>query len=529
VTAAGGASGGDARSTGDTGVAVDVVPSGAQLRSLTRAARRGHGGAPLSQLVGDVYTYLFTFAVTVAIAISGAHVLGADFSGTTSTSTLDGRWLWFVAGLTAAGLMLGVLARLGPIGVGGAGALWWLPTPVDRLSLLRPTATTWIAVTALAGAIAAGAISALTRTDPGEIVWAVIAGAGLGAALAAAVALTQTVPSTRARVRRLALTGDLMAGVAVAAWIAVGIADVDAPVVPALAVAVVGVGAGVVAVVVLLRRLAQIPGAALRERGARTGMASFAVTTLDFRELGRVLTDPGRDQRRRTLSMVWVRGVVGAITTADTLLLLRAPRQLVVLVASLGLPIAVASSGTSEVLAALAFVVGVYLAANAVTAGAREAEHAPALDRAFGVSARAARAIRLIVPTIACLLWSVVAISILRGLDAGWIVQLVLFAPAIAAAALKAAYRNPPNWGAPLVISPMGAYPPGVVNSLATGPILAVIACLPVVIALFVQPMGILAIAQVLVTGILVPVAIHAKARKAGKSGAAGAFGGTRA
>ncbi|PWD49407.1 hypothetical protein C8046_00405 [Serinibacter arcticus] len=506
----------DARPDGVEPPRLDLaaVPSGAELRSLTRAARRGHGGAPVSQLVGDIYTYFFTFVVTVAIAISSAHVLGADFSSASGTATLDGRWLWVVASLAVLGLMLGLLARLGPIGVGGPGALWWLPTPVDRLSLLRPTAVGWVAVTAFAGALAAGGIGSLTHADAPTLLWAIPAGAGLGAALASAVALTQTVRSTRAGVRRLALAGDLIVALAVALWIGVAVAGVAAITLPAVALAVVGLALGVAVTVILLRRLEQIPGAALRDRGARTGMASSAVMTLDFRELGRVLTDPGKDQRRRISSLAWVRGAASAMVTADALLLVRAPRQLVVLVASLGLPVAVAGSGASDVLAALAFVVGVYLAANAVSVGAREAEHAPALDRVLGVSARAARLIRHVVPTVACLVWSVAAIAFLRDLDTAWIALLVIFAPAIAAASIKAAYRNPPNWGAPLVVSPMGAYPPGVVNSLATGPILAVIACLPVAVALFVGPLPILGLAQVLITGILVLVASHTKRRK---------------
>lgn len=493
-----------------------VVPTGAQLRSLTRAARRGHGGAPLSQLVGDVYTYVFTFVVSVAIAISFAHVLGADFAGTTSGSALDGRWLWVVMALVVTGLVLGVLARLGPIGVGGAGALWWLPTPVDRLSLLRPVATGWVAVAAGIGALAAGAIGALTRSDAATIVWALVAGAGLGAALAAAVAITQTRTTTTspARVRHLALTGDLLVAVAVIGWIGVALGRVPAPTIPAVALAVVGVLAAVALVILLLRRLGRIPGAALRERGARTGMASTAVVTMDFRELGRVLTDPGRDLRLRTTGMGWVHGPGSAVVTADALLLARAPRQLVMLIASLGIPVAVVGSGTSQALAAGAFVIGVYLAANAATVGAREAENAPALDRAFALSARGVRLLRLVMPTFVCLVWSVAALAFLRADLVSWLSLLVIFAPGIAASALKAAYRNPPNWGAPLVVSPMGAYPPGVVNSLLTGPLLAVIACLPVVIALFVGPRPILGAAQLLVTSILVAVAIHAKRRK---------------
>ena len=184
------------------------------------------------------------------------------------------------------------------------------------------------------------------------------------------------------------------------------------------------------------------------------------------------------------------------------------------LVASLGLPIAIAGSGTSEILAAGAFVVGVYLAANASAVGAREAEHSPALDRAFGVSARAVRLLRLMVPTLVCFVWSVAALAFLRGDLGAWIPLLVLFAPGIAASAVKAAYRNPPNWSAPLVVTPMGAYPPGVVNSLATGPILAIIASLPVIVALFVGPQQIIGMVQVIITSILVLVASHTKRRK---------------
>ena len=84
---------------------------------------------------------------------------GTDASGALSTSVV--RWLlWVVLAAQAASLA----ARLGPVGVSGAGVRWWVPTAVDRAGLLVGS---WWATLALwtAGTSAAGPPRTRARGD----------------------------------------------------------------------------------------------------------------------------------------------------------------------------------------------------------------------------------------------------------------------------------------------------------------------------------------------------------------------------
>lgn len=152
--------------------------SGAALRALTAKARRGHGGAGLGALIGDAYTYLLTAAVAVAMAVSGAGVLGAELDTTTPQASAGVAWLWWVGSLAALGLLLGLLARLGPVGVGAPGALWWLTTPADRPGLLRPVLAGWLAATGAIGAVIGAAVAALVGAPVGTVGMAALGGAG---------------------------------------------------------------------------------------------------------------------------------------------------------------------------------------------------------------------------------------------------------------------------------------------------------------------------------------------------------------
>ncbi|WP_143556910.1 DUF6297 family protein [Serinibacter salmoneus] len=501
--------------------------SGAALRALTAKARRGHGGAGLGSLVGDAYTYLLTAVVAVAMAVSGAGVLGAELDTTTPEASAGVAWLWWVGSLAALGLLLGLLARLGPVGVGAPGALWWLTTPADRPGLLRPVLAGWLAATGVIGAVIGAAVAALVGAPLGTVGVAALGGAGAGVALAAAAALSQVLPGNHAiRGRRLALVGDLLTAFAVIAWIALTETGTIPPATPAVATAAALVILGVVLAVAAAARLGGISGIDLRERGARTGRASFAIVSLDLRELGRVLTDTGRDSRRRLARLGGVRGPVTAMVAADWLLLTRSPRQLAMLATSLGIPFAMEVAGGSLPLVLGGLVVGAYLAATAVGVGARAAEDAPALDRALGMSARATRAARLVLPSAVLLVWVLVTIVLRDSLGSGavigaattglgvtlivWLPMAVLLAIGLAAAAVKAAYRKPPDWGGQLVVAPGGiAYPPGVITSLTLGPVLNLVATLPALVAFAVGPQPVLLLAQLIVSGILVAVAAH--------------------
>ncbi|MBN8881563.1 MAG: hypothetical protein J0H73_04520 [Salana multivorans] len=507
--------------------------TGRGLRSLTATARRGHGGAKWTSLFGDVYVSVLSAVVGVTMAVQAARMLGADLGNLEGAAqaagpALDPAWLVPIVGLAAAGLVLGVVVRLGPVGVGGAGALWWLPTPADRAGLLRPVALAWLAGGAVAGAAVGAVLAGFAHVA--WLGWFALVGAGGGAALVAVAILSQrggaggrSLASAPVRARRLARLGETCFALAVAAWIALAVARRPAPEPSPVLLAAVLLALAVVLGVVAIAGLGSIPGAVLRARGARTGDATSSVAALDLRGLGRVLTDSGGDVRRRSSALRTVRGPLSAVFTADSRLVLRSPWQLIAFTSAVGLPLALAVSGGSLLMVALFVVVGGALVANVGGAGARAAHDAPVLDRVLGLGARRSRLARLPFASLLVFVWAMVVLPLLlsmRGVGLGWeLVPLaLLLAPGLASAGIQAAYRKSMDWSQPLVITPQGAYPPGLMSALALGPMLTLIALLPTLVALAVAvlspatqvPVGVLLL-QAVVSSILVAVATHVR------------------
>jgi hypothetical protein len=108
------------------------------------------------------------------------------------------------------------------------------------------------------------------------------------------------------------------------------------------------------------------------------------------------------------------------------------------------------------------------------------------VDRLLPLSAKQVRRVRLVVPGVAMLVWSVVAFAAIgrwEGDVLPWVALGAASAPVWAGAALRAAFRPSPNWEGPLVATPMGALPGGVAGVLSRGPDVAVIGLIPVIIA----------------------------------------------
>jgi hypothetical protein len=111
----------------------------------------------------------------------------------------------------------------------------------------------------------------------------------------------------------------------------------------------------------------------------------------------------------------------------------------------------------------------------------------PALDRLLPLDAKVARRLRLVVPVSALLMWSVVAfgaVGLWSGSPLPWLALGVAATPVWAAAAVRAAFRPAPDWGGPLVSTPMGALPGGVASVLARGPDVVVLGLVPTIVAL---------------------------------------------
>lgn len=502
------------------------VPSGREVRRFTAATARSRGDAGIGELLGDVYYALITTAIGIGVALGVVNTMRDALPPAPAVPPpgpdLSLPSLAALAVLGLVGVLLSLAGRLGPVGVGGAEATWWLGLPVDRRGLLRPVA---IRLPLLAGALSAVLLALLDLGLPTQAsqplgrVLRVGAVGGLGAA--ALVLLAGVGQSLGAVRRRIAAAGNVLIGLvpvlglagAYAGW---RLDDVPAPA-PALllALGVLVVGAAVT----LDRRLARIPARDLRDSGSVASQAVGAVVSLDSRELGRALTDGAAPTRRRwSARFGWVRSPGIALVAADLAVLRRSPRHVVQVVAAACVPalvVGVHQLAQPAVLAP-ALVVAGYIAMVATAEGARRAEMVPVLDRLLPLSAGRVRQLRMVVPGAVMVVWSLVAFAAVARLEGdltSWLALGVLSAPVWAGAAVRSAYRPSPDWSGPLVSTPAGALPVGVGGVLARGPDAVILGLIPVLIAIvlgFVTPP--LLLVQVAISAIVLAVGAHINA-----------------
>ncbi|MDO8108166.1 DUF6297 family protein [Isoptericola sp. b441] len=465
------------------------VPAARSIRGYTAAVARSRAGAGIGSLLGDVYYAGVMIGVGVLLALGALQQLPVRDAPVAVEGSTSLAGLAAVLMVAVVGAVLGTAGRLGPIGVGGAEATWWLTLPVDRRGLLRGSVWRLPALAALVTGLVAGVLAAVVPAvgNPAQV--------GLMGALAAATlvitaALVQAWRGSRVAVVAgdvlLATVPVLGAGAVLAGW-----HPATVPAVPwwTLAPAVLALTG---LVWWLDTRLGAIPARSLRESGSVAAHAAGALTSMDSRELGRALTDrTARQSRRRSLRMRLSGGAVRALLTADLLVLLRSPRHLVQIVAGALLPYLVVSTpelaGPAQL--ALAVLIGGYLATQATGEAARRAEMTPAVDRLLPLSARDVRRAHLVVPATVMTLWAVVALAavgIWHGEFWPWLVLALVAGPAWAGGALRSAYRPAPSWDKALVSTPMGAVPMGAAAVLARGPDVVIVGQLPALVAVLV-------------------------------------------
>lgn len=493
------------------------VPSARSIRRFTAQAARARASAGVGVLLSDVYTVASSVVISVLIALGVVQQLGEALPPAPPTSVPGGLSLPVLVAvllLAAAGALLSTAGRLGPVGAEGAQAAWWLPLPVDRRGLLRPAAVRGPVAAALAGAAVVVVLEAglLARTG-GELLRAGLTGAAVAAVvvLVAAVAQTRGVPR-----RRTALAGDVLL-VAAPVLAVVALVSGRAPAaLPSPSWVVVLAGAAVAGGLAVLvdRRLGSLPSRSLREGGSVATQAVGAVVSLDSRELGRALSGGvAAGTRRRTARLLTARGPATALVTADLVALRRSLRHVVQVVVAAGLPVlvTVVPQLASTVGVLVAVLLGGWMAASAAADGARWAEMAPVLDRLLPLGDRAVRRLRMVVPLLVALVWSLVAFTAVgrwAGATQDWVLLALVAAPVWAAAAVRAAYRPAPRWDKPLVATPAGALPTGVLQVIARGPDLVAFCLLPLWISIGLGVVTSLAVtAQVWLSVIAVVVA----------------------
>ncbi|WP_136519476.1 DUF6297 family protein [Cellulomonas telluris] len=473
---------------------VGTVPAARSIRRFTARAPRGRGEGRLGALLGDLYTALVSVAVSAGVGLGAVQQLRVALPPPPEVPPPVGLSLPVVVAVLlvgAAGALLSLAGRLGPVGAGGAEAVWWLTLPVERRGLLRPAAARLPVLAAPAAAVLVTLLSAglLGHTGAGLLRAALVAALG-AAAVVLAAALVQSAGLPR---RATALTGDLLmvaAPVGAAVLALSGAAPSTLPV-PGWAV-VVAVALVVAALAAVLdARLGRLPARTVRDSGSVAAQALGAVVSLDSRELGRALAGAVlRPGRRWSSRLRTVRGPATALVTADLVLLRRSTRHLVQLGVAVLVPVlvTVVPQLASPVGVLVAVLVAGAAAASAAADGARWAQMAPVLDRSLPLRHTTVRRLRMVVPGLVALGWSAVTLGAVALWSEGplldWLVLAVASAPVWAAAAVRAAYRPAPEWGGRLVITEAGALPLGALAVLSKGPDLVALCLLPLWVAI---------------------------------------------
>ncbi|WP_209308934.1 DUF6297 family protein, partial [Blastococcus sp. CT_GayMR16] len=253
------------------------------------------------------------------------------------------------------------------------------------------------------------------------------------------------------------------------------------------------VGLAVVAALLLVaadRGLGRLDAGSLRASGAAASFASASVFSLDTRDLGRALSAGPRRPRGRGRRLALVRRPWQAVAAADLLLLARSPWQCGQLVVATAVPVLAARTDGLDRLPAAA-TVGLLLGwlAAAVTVGhpSRFAHAAPAIDRLLPLSSGQVVAARCVAPVL--VLTGVCGLSgLLVGLGSpdplAWAALALGAVPAWTAAALRGAYRPELDWSGPVVATPMGVLPAGIVATLVQGADIGLVGTVPIVVVL---------------------------------------------
>lgn len=468
-------------------------PSGRGLRKLTRAATEAHTGGHMGDLISEVYSVLFSAAIAVVMVLGAVQGLNATLQPGPEHPTVDPSWLALVVALVVVGAVVGLAGRLGPVGMGGAQALWWLTTPADRRTLLRPRVVLVPIIGAGLGLVGGLLVAFLAFGSFGtDMLWVTVDFVVGSAAVVLAVAAGQIVGSGRAgsRLRPSILLGDaLTAAGPVGAMVLVLTTpeplDLDwgllGPVLAAAAVlALIGLTWW------LDWKMESISGRELRARGAVSAYASGAVTSMDTRELGRALTvTTTRDSRRRSRSMRGARGPVSAILLGDSIVLARTPRHLIQIAVGFCLALLGIVAGWPVVVNMFLLIIGGYLTAMATGEGARRAEMAPVLDRHFPIAATDVLRARIVLPMLVMVPWAVAVFGLwgwLHDAVLGYLLLGLLTGPVFAAGVLRGAYRKPPDWSKPLMPGPFGPMAPGVIRAFARGPDVVVLCNVPMIV-----------------------------------------------
>ena len=453
-----------------------------ELKRLIKDWRSGRATRNVLQAMGDAYVAVFGAAMIGAMVVNVILKAQRTIAQCSSATCLSARailpWAAFAA---TVGVALAASRLFGPVLASAAEGFWLLDAPISRAKLLRSRLVGAIFAALLGGAVVGALISALTGSGLTEVlVWA--GATGLSAAASVAFAAAQQ-GIERHRLTHLATyvfsllaLGALFSVVGVAAgWFSLGLLDnvgLELGLIMIAASLLVLVLSAVLAAI----RLGQIRRTRLVGGGALVRGISGAFFALDI-GLARDIVVERRAMERGHVRPKRGKGVgLEAIIWREWQRLWRFPQPLLVLAATIVVPYAADALGMSTltpVFAALA----IFGATIPLLGGLRVLTRTGGLARCLPFSLARLKLASIAVPAILAAVWAVATTPAYLGFGDGAVQRLVpeasLMAVATAAAGLLAAVRwtqaKGVDFGAPMVASQAGAFPPGLVTNLFRG------------------------------------------------------------
>jgi hypothetical protein len=459
-----------------------IPASPRELKRLIKDWRAGRATRNVLQAMSDAYVAVFAAVMLGAMVVNVVLNAQRTIAQCTSESCLSARTILPWAAFAATVAMALAASRLfGPVLASAAEGFWLLDAPISRAQLLRSRLVGGVLAAFLGGALVGGLVSALTGSGTTEVmVWA--AATAFSAAASVAFAAAQQGVDRHVLTRMatyvfgLLGVGALFSVVGVAAgWFSLGLSDnlgIEIGVIMIAASALVLAASAVLAAL----RLGQIRRARLLSGGALVSGISGAFFALDIGLARDIVVE------RRAIERGHVRPKRGkglgleAIIWREWQRLWRFPQPLLVLAGTIVVPYACDALGMSTltpVVAALAL----FGALIPLLGGLRVLTRTGGLARCLPFSLARIKLASIAVPAILAGIWTVATTPAYLGFGDGAVQRTVpdasFIAVATAAAGLLAAVRwtqaKGVDFGAPMVASQAGAFPPGLVTNLFRG------------------------------------------------------------
>lgn len=459
-----------------------IPASPRELKRLIKDWRAGRATRNVLQAMSDAYVAVFAAVMLGAMVVNVILNAQRTIAQCTSESCLSARTILPWAAFAATVAMALAASRLfGPVLASAAEGFWLLDAPVSRAQLLRSRLVGGVLAAFLGGALIGGLVSALTGSGTTEVmVWAAATAFSAAASVAFAAAQQGVDRHVLTRVATYVFgllgVGALFSVVGVAAgWFSLGLSDnlgIEIGVTMIAASALVLAASAVLAAL----RLGQIRRARLLSGGALVSGISGAFFALDI-GLARDIVVERRAIERGHVHPKRGKGLgIEAIIWREWQRLWRFPQPLLVLAGTIVVPYACDALGMSTltpVVAALAL----FGALIPLLGGLRVLTRTGGLARCLPFSLARIKLASIAVPAILAGIWAVATTPAYLGFGDGAVQRTVpdasFIAIATAAAGLLAAVRwtqaKGVDFGAPMVASQAGAFPPGLVTNLFRG------------------------------------------------------------